>query len=432
MTLGTFILKNALRNQRRAALSILSVAASLFLLVTLLVVQRELTMPPEDIGAALRVVVRSRVSLAQPLPSRQRGIIAKIPGVEAVSPFSWYGGKYKGETAMTFAQFAMDASLIRPIFGEAKMAPGAYEAFEKDRTSCIVGKLTADKYGLKIGDKITFDSEIYPQPIELKVVGIYSGTIDDRNVLFHHKYLDESSGNLGQVGTWWVKVKSVEDMPKVIDGINRAFANTSAEVRAESERAFQLSIVSMWGNIKVLVASICTVVVFTLVLVSASTMSMAVRERFRELAILKAIGFRRRELYTFILAESFGLAVLGAVLGITWAWLFYMHTRVGGWVLAALAVGCALRAVRDLWRREWVGVVFCLLGCLFFSQTAAFLVQSGSISGMTRNIFITFEVTPRIAGLAALLASLLGILASIAPTISVARTSVVDGLKTLD
>ena len=104
MTTATFILKNALRNKRRATLSILSVAVSLFLLVTLQVALREMTVPPEDIGAALRVVVRSKVSIANRLPARQRAVIERIPGVEVVSPFSWFGGKFRDEENMTFAE----------------------------------------------------------------------------------------------------------------------------------------------------------------------------------------------------------------------------------------------------------------------------------------------------------------------------------------
>ena len=340
-----------------------------------------MTVPPEDIGAALRVVVRNKISFTNPLPARQRAVFERIPGVAAVSPFSWFGGKYKNEEMMTFGQFAMDPKLIRPIFGEAKMPEEQYQAFEADQTACIIGKLTAEKYQLKIGDRLPLTSIIYPCSIELKIAGIYEGTIDDRNALFHHKYLDEAGGSDGWVGMWWVKVRSIEEMPRVTDSINRAFANSSAEVRAETERAFQLSFVSMWGNIKILVHSICSVVVFTLMLVTASTMSMAIRERFRELAVLKALGFRRRELFAFILAESFGLAAVGAVLGIGAAWVFY--TQI-------------------------------------------------SIATLTQGIFITFEVTPKIIGQAALVAASLGIVASIAPSIAVARTSVVDGLRTLD
>src|SRR5881628_2514829 len=126
MTVASFIVKNALRNKRRATLSVLSVAVSLFLFVTLLVALREITVPAEDIGAALRVVVRNKISIANPLPARQRAIIERIPGVEAVSPFSWYGGKYKDEESMTFAQFAVDAKLLERIFGELKVSPAEY------------------------------------------------------------------------------------------------------------------------------------------------------------------------------------------------------------------------------------------------------------------------------------------------------------------
>jgi putative ABC transport system permease protein len=381
MTTSTFILKNALRNKRRATLSLLSVAVSLFLLVTLLVALREITLPPEDVGAALRVAVRNKISIANLLPARQLPIIERIPGVEAVTPFTWYGGKYKNEEGMTFAQFAMDPKKLRVLFGEAKMAGEGYKAFEEIKDSCIIGKVTADKYKLKVDDRITLPSTVYPCALEFKIVGIYWGTTDDRNMLFRQDYLDEGSGVKGLVGMWWLKVKSAEDMPRVIDAINKKFANTSAEVRAETERAFQLGFISMWGNIKLLVSLVCSAVVFTLLLVTASTMSMAIRERFRELAILKALGYRRRELFAFILAESFGLAMAGALIGVGGAYLLFTH---------------------------------------------------GDVAKMTNGIFVMLEVTPKIMGVGVMVAALLGIMASIMPSIAVAKMSVVDGLKTLD
>jgi len=315
MTLGTFIIKNALRNKRRATLSVLSVAVSLFLLVLLLVALREITLPVEGAGAELRVAVRNKISIANLLPTKQLPIIEKIPGVEAVTPFTWFGGKYKGEQA-TFAQFAIDPTRMRGVFTELKMAPESYAAFEHERDACVLGKITADKYKLKVGDKLTLEGPI--ATMDFKIVGIYAGTPDDRNMLFRQDYLDEASGMKGQVGMWWLKVDSAQDMPRVILAIDKAFENTSAEVRAESERAFQLGFISMWGNIKLLVGLICTAVIFTLLLVSASTMSMAIRERFRELAILKAIGFRRRELFAFMrhganAAEQGGSALLAAM-----------------------------------------------------------------------------------------------------------------------
>jgi putative ABC transport system permease protein len=226
-----------------------------------------------------------------------------------------------------------------------------------------------------------FTGQIYPCDLDLRIAGIYHGTADDRNLMFHHKYLDESLGNPGTVGAWWVRAATVAEAPLVTDRINKAFANSSAEVRAESERAFVLGFVSMWANIKTLIGGISIVVVFALLLVTVSTMSMAIRERFRELAILKAIGFRRRELFAFILAESFGLAMLGATLGAGGAWVLF---------------------------------------------------HSIDITKLSHGLFLIFEVTPHMVGLAFSVAALLGCVAALAPMLTVARTSVVEGLRTLD
>ena len=381
MSVAGFVAKNALRNKRRALLSILSVAISLFLFVALQVVMREFTHPPEDVGASLRIAVRSRVSLAQPLPARQLPIIEKIPGIAAVTPLTFFGGKFKGDDSMGFAQFGIDPAKMRDIFGEATLPEEQRQAWIADRTACIIGKDTAERYQLKLGQKITLIGTIYPCDIELKIAGIYSGTLDDRNCWFHQTYFDEAMKNWGQVGMWWVRAESAEAAPRVIEAINRAFANSANEVRAETERAFQMSFVAMIGNLKVLIGSICGAIVLTLLVVSASTMSMAIRERFRELAVLKAIGYRRRELLIFILAESFALALCGALLGAGSAWL---------------------------------------------------LSVSVDVPKATSGFFITLEVTPRILGLATLIAAALGIFSSLAPSIAVARMSVVEGLKTLD
>jgi putative ABC transport system permease protein len=382
VNVASFIAKNALRNKRRALLTVISVAVSCALLISLLTLQRELTVPPESEAASLRIIARNKVSLAQPLPARQLAVLDKIPGIVSVSPFSFFGGNFREETVTSFAQFAVDPVRFAPLMVEGRILDGTYEDFSKDRNSCMLGADTMRRYGLKVGDHMRFTGTFYPVDLDLRIACIYEGTVDDRNVFFHHRLLDELTGDLGTVGTWYLRVESAEVSNDVIDRINKAFENTSAEVRAETERAFQMGFISMLGNVKLLIGSISTVVVFTLVLVSVSTMSMAIRERLRELAVLKALGFKRRELFSFILAESFGLAGLGAFLGIGGSWLLWTHLI--------------------------------------------------NLQELTNGFLIYFEVTPRIMATAGVVAALLGILAAIGPSIAVARMSVVDGLKTLD
>ena len=377
----SFVILNAVRNQRRATLTVLSVASSCALLVTLLTLQRELTVPPESEGASLRIIARNKVSLAQPLPAKQLSIVEKIPGVVAVSPFTYFGGNYKGEEMTSFAQFAVDPSRFRELLVEGRISDGSYDEFIRDRNSCFVGADTMKRYDLKIGDRMKFTGTFYPVDLDLRIAAVFQGTVDDRGVFFHHKLLDELMGDPGTVGTWYLRVASADVSNDVIARVNKAFENSSAEVRAETERAFQMGFISMLGNVKVLTLSISAVVVFTLMLVTVSTMSMAIRERFRELAILKALGYRRRELFSFILAESFGLAALGALMGIGGAW--------------------ALWTFVDLQR-------------------------------LTNGFLIYFEVTLRTMAWGAAVAATLGSLAAIGPSVAVARMSVVEGLRTLD
>jgi putative ABC transport system permease protein len=381
ITIPGFVLKNALRNGRRAMLTVLSVAVSCALLVTLLTLQRELTVPPESEAASFRIIARNKVSLAQPLPARQRSTIEKIPGVRQVSPFTYFGGLFRDETTTSWAQFAVDPARFRELILEGKIIEGSYDAWVKNRNGCMVGADTLRRYGLKVGDKLRFTGTFYPVDLELTIETVYAGTIDDRNCFFHHALLDQLMDDWGMVGTWYMMADSADAVDGVIKGVNAAFENTSAEVRAETERAFQLGFVSMFGNVKMLFGSISAVVVFTLILVCVSTMSMAIRERFRELAVLKALGFRRRELFAFILAESFGLSMLGAFVGIGGAWLFW---------------------------------------------------STINLQKLSQGFLVYFEVTPRIMATGGIVAALLGIVAAIGPSVSVARMSVVSGLKTLD
>ncbi|HMP77309.1 MAG TPA: FtsX-like permease family protein [Kiritimatiellia bacterium] len=380
MTIAGFIVRNALRNKRRLTLTILSVALSLFLFTTLQTALRELTNPPSSEDAALRIITRHRVSLANVLPERYQNRIRQVPGVEHVSKFTWFGGIYQDEKNF-FPQFAVEPDRIFRIFTEAKVDPLQVDAFIKERTACIVGIKTMERFGWKLGDRITLQGTIWDCSPELVIRGVYREGVDETNLFFHHDYFDELMGGLGLVGTFWIKVRDEASVQSAIEAIDRSFRNTEAETKTETERAFQLGFISMFGNIKMLIGSISTVIVFTMILVTASTMSMAIRERMREIAVLKAIGFNARQVFSLILAESFGLALAGGVLGCMGARLLY---------------------------------------------------SSVDVYKMTQGFFIKFEVTPHILAGGLLLAGLLGAVSCLAPAWASIRMSVVTGLKETD
>lgn len=380
MTMAGFIVRNALRNKRRVALTVLSVALSLFLYTTLQTALREMTNPADTAESALRVITRHKVSLGNLLPERYTYRIRQIPGVAAVTRFMWFGGVYQDESKF-FPQFAVDADTVFSVFTEARVDPAQVDAFIKERTACIVGIKTMERFGWKVGDRITLTGKLWGCNPELVIRGVYREGIDQTNLFFHHDYFDELMNGLNKTGAFWIRVENGEVLQSVISAIDDSFRNTDAETKTETERAFQLGFVSMLGNITLLIGSICTVIVFTMILVTASTMSMTIRERMREIAVLKAIGFNGRQVFGLILAESFGLALAGGLIGCVGARLLY---------------------------------------------------GSLDVYEVTQGFFIKFEVTPHILATGLLLAGLLGLVSCCGPAWAGTRMSVVDGLKEMD
>ena len=380
MTIPGFILRNALRNKRRLTLTVLSVSLSLFLFTTLQTALRELTQPATSEASALRLVVRHRVSLANVLPEKYQSRIERIPGVMYCTKFTWFGGVYK-DPQNFFPNFACEADKLFKVFTESDIDSKQLDAFIKEKTACVVGIKTMQRFGWKLGDKITLLGELWPCDVELTIRGVYYGGIDETNLFFHHEYFDELMGRKGLVGTFWIRTTTAEVIPGLIERIDQAFANTDAETKTETERAFQLSFVSMFGNIKMLIGSISTVIVFTMILVTASTMSMAIRERSREIAVLKAVGFDGAQVFGLILAESFGLAMAGGVIGCFGAWALFSNI---------------------------------------------------DIYTLTRGFFIKFEVTPHILTSGLLIAAGLGIVSCLVPAYTNLKTTVVEGLRELD
>lgn len=291
MTLLSFVWKNMARNRRRTVLTVLSIALSLFLLSTLMTVLTELERESEGGDQHLRLVVRRASSLGDPLPEAYLEKLKRVPGVRLVSVLSWFGGIYVDERNF-FANFGCDPETIFPMWNENRIPPEQLRAFQKERTAAVAGRKLAERFKWRLGDTITLQGTIHPIDLEFTLRGIYTG-LDETAFFFHHAYLEEALGRPGKVGTFWLKAASAADVPRIAERVDAMFKNSDAETKTETERAFQLGFVAMLGNVKSLVASISSVVVFTILLVTANTMAMAIRERAREIAILKTLGFRR-------------------------------------------------------------------------------------------------------------------------------------------
>jgi putative ABC transport system permease protein len=318
MTLTRFVTKSAFRNKRRSLLTVASIAFSLLLLSIMLSVWRSFYIDKGAPDSALRIMTRHKVSLANFLPIYYRDKIRAVPGVVHVVPMTWLGAKYKDDKPENFfAQFATDPEEYFDVAADKIIPPGQLAAWKRDRTGCVVDADLARKHNWKIGDHIILQGSIFPTNLDLTLRGIY--TIDPPNsaLYVHAKYLEESvSWFKDTAGFYFTRVDTPENMPRVAHTIDEMFHSTPVPTKSESEQAFRLDFIATLGNVKAFILSICGAVVFTTLLVCANTMAMSIRERTREVAVLRTLGFTRPSILKLLLSESIAISLIGGLVGV--------------------------------------------------------------------------------------------------------------------
>lgn len=340
MTLTRFVTRNAFRNKRRSLLTVLSIGFSLLLLTLMMTIWRSFYIDKGTTESAQRLLVRHKVSLVFNLPYSYREKIRSIPGVTHVVNQQWFGGQYKDDKPQNFfAQFATDPEELLKVYPELQIPADQVEAWQHDRAGAIVDAELAKKFGWKLGDRLNIKGLIFPLNLELTIRGIFTAPTPNQSIYFNKTYLDEGYPEIkGSEGIFAVLVDSPQDVPRVATAIDEMFRNAPRPTKTETERAFQLDFVQMLGNVKAFILSICLAVVFAILLVSANTMAMSIRERTREVAVLKTLGFSRNSILGLFVGEAVSLALAGGMVGTLIAYFVVLGLQKQGGFMTGMAV----------------------------------------------------------------------------------------------
>lgn len=323
MRILKLIFKNALRHKLRTFLTILGITIAV---IAFGVLRTVVTVwdSSVDAAAANRLITRQAVSFIFPLPYSYREKIKSIEGVKTVSFANWFGGIYKDKDNF-FARLAVDPETIFDVMQEFVISDGELANFKMERNACVIGSEIAKQYNIKVGDQMVLEGDIFPGRWEFVVRGIYKPkykNTDGTQMLFHWAYVDErmkveSPIRAGKVGWYIVLIDNPAKSAAISDQIDALFKNSSAETKTETEKAFTQGFVSASGAIITAMNFISFVIIGIIMLVLANTMIMAARERTREYAVLKTLGFSGLHLVGLILGESMVIALIGGGIGIT-------------------------------------------------------------------------------------------------------------------
>src|SRR5262245_15598089 len=323
--MSTFLLvwRNLLRRPLRSVLTVLSLVVAIFLICTLQTLVTTIHAGVDNADSR-RLAVMSAVGLFVELPLKYQAEIQKIPGVEMTTKFQWFGGFYRSQQNF-FAEFAIDPDTMFAMYPECQLPPDQIEAFQKNRTACIIGEQLARKYGWKVGDTIPLIGALHPHPDdkawEFQVAGVYHSPVpnfDNQTMFFHWDYFEETlkQGGLEPgVGVFSIRVEKGADVARVIADVEQAFENSEQRVDCQAEAEFQRQFVTMFGNIPLFVGWIGSGVVLAILLACINTMLMTMREQTIDIGIMKALGFTDGAMFSLLVAQGLFLCVLGGGLG---------------------------------------------------------------------------------------------------------------------
>lgn len=325
MNYAVMVVKSSVRNRTRALLTIVgmgvAVLAFVFLRTVIDVWNAGVTASAED-----RLATRHKVSITMPLPKTYYNkILDSVPDVAALTYANWFGGVYSKDEHAFFANFAVDGTTYFDVYNEVVMAPDQRAAWMAEPSGAVVGQVLAAKYGWKLGDKVTLTGTIYPGDWTFIISGFYTATtkaFDQSSFFFHWKYLNDGEPESMKETIGWlgIRVKDPSRGAAVARSIDKLFDSSEAETLTESERAFNLSFISMYSALFTAIDIVSIVILVIMTMIVGNTIAMGVRERTHEYGVLRAIGFKRKHLLGFVLGETLLIALFGGLLGIGLAW----------------------------------------------------------------------------------------------------------------
>lgn len=324
MNVLKLIFKNMLRHSLRSVLTMAGIAIAVMAFGLLRTVVTAWSYGVEA-ASADRLITRHAVAFIFPLPYAYKGQLEQISGVKTVSYASWFQGIYKDQSFENFfPRIAVDPQTIMTVYSEYTLPPEQLQAFQRQRNGCVVGRKLAEQHGFKIGDIIPVTGDIYPGQWEFTVVGIYTGkdkTADETQMFFQWDYLNEQNRKQNnwaadQVGWYILKIDKPNDAGTVAEAVDALYANSPAKTKTETEKAFQQSFVSLSSAIITAMEVVSYVIIGIILMVLANTIIMSARERIREYAVLKTLGFTGFHVAGLILGESLFISMFGGAVGL--------------------------------------------------------------------------------------------------------------------
>uniref|UniRef100_A0A7J2TI18 ABC transporter permease n=1 Tax=Archaeoglobus fulgidus TaxID=2234 RepID=A0A7J2TI18_ARCFL len=235
------------------------------------------------------------------------GVLKKITGVErAIAVKSEYTLVEIREQRTYATVYGLKEDDVKAMF---KTEKGLIDL----KKGCVVGHSFARMFGVKLGQTISIKGVEFKVSGILENVGMRYGLNPNLAIIVS----DDSFSSISDSGYSSVilKARSLEDVPRVIDEIERRINAREEKVHVFEMKKILETISEAFNQINLFLMAIASVSLLVAGISILNIMLISTIERTKEIGIMRAIGASRATVLRIFLLEALILGIIGSSIG---------------------------------------------------------------------------------------------------------------------
>ena len=326
----SLIVRSLGRNKMRTSLTALAVVVLVSIYTLASTVTDTVNQMLRAYSSQTRLIVREKWVMPSVFPVRYISRIADVPGVEDWTVWHFYAGTLDnaGHNGAGIAT-RMD-NLCRMHSGLETLDPRLIAAMQRQKDGALVGRWILQQMNWKVGQRFTMNSFTHlGKNLQFTIVGKLPSELWARNFFFREDYYQEATQDKETVNIVWLRVADDTTGKRVSADVERLFEKSPAKLRVETESAGAGRFIGRIGTVVNIINFVVSILLIDMVIVLSNSISMTVRERRRELAIFKILGFRPWFLLAMVVGEAMLVGAASGLLGAGSTYLLSLLNSLG-------------------------------------------------------------------------------------------------------
>lgn len=271
-------------------------------------------------GDQTRLIVSERWTMPSQVPIRYIPEITKLPGVKNWTSWNFFVG-FCDKTPRSDRQAAVLAvhpNTLREMHAGLDQLPEeTYDEWLKTKDAILVGSAMMQKMGWHVGQQVSvFGARFPPVDMSFRIIGVLPGGDWAGAIFCRQDYFSDSAITGGDVvNAILLAVESEERAKELASQLSREYENRQPALKIETESAGVARFASRSTAVLQIVDAVVAILLIDMVIILSNSISISVRERRVEMAVLKVLGFQPLHIAGMIIGEAMLVGGIAGMIG---------------------------------------------------------------------------------------------------------------------